>query len=203
MLKRAVMLLVVALVFAGCASPTNENPSPTVENVSPTVENTKPVEETTTPLDETASLTDENVTSAAEVDPTDTAIPATEDTSTSEEETEPEPSETAVDTDGSMTSFPDRDDTIGLVEYCWKNPGSCIGHGDPMAPVIMVEISDYGCGHCMNFNLNTAPVLEELYVEDGKVFWLVLPFALSEDRVPSAASAMCAAEQDAFTQSHR
>jgi len=100
------------------------------------------------------------------------------------------------------SGLPERDDTVGLADYCWQNPGHCNGVGDPTAPVILVEISDYGCGHCRNFNLETAPELDELYVQNGEVYWMVLPYALSPDRIYSATSAMCAAEQESFAEYH-
>jgi protein-disulfide isomerase len=99
--------------------------------------------------------------------------------------------------------LPDRDDVKGIAAYCWAYPDRCVGKGDPNAPIIMVEISDYGCGHCRNFNLETAPEIDDLYIETGDVYWLVLPYSLSSQRVSAPVSALCAAEQGSFYDYHR
>lgn len=101
---------------------------------------------------------------------------------------------------------PDTDDgeeLSALAAYCQDNPDNCATKGNPEAPVTIVEISDYGCGHCRDFNLETAPVLEEEYVAEDNVYWVVLPYALRQETIPASASAMCAAEQDAFFEYHQ
>lgn len=89
-----------------------------------------------------------------------------------------------------------------LAGYCQDNPENCVTKGDPDAPVTLVEVSDYGCGHCRDFNLETAPILGEEYVDSNNVYWIVLPYALGETTIPAAASAFCAAEQDAYFEYH-
>jgi hypothetical protein len=101
------------------------------------------------------------------------------------------------------SALPERDDLKGMAAYCWANPDRCEGKGDPSAPVILVEISDYGCGHCRNFNLETADVISEQYVESGDVYWIVVPYALAVQRPQAPASALCAAEQGEFFKYHR
>ena len=96
-------------------------------------------------------------------------------------------------------------DTL-LQDYCANNPDNCVVEGDADAPITVVEISDYGCGHCANFNLSTAGILKELYVATGQVKWVVLPFALGGQTgyptLPSVEAAMCANEQDQFAGFH-
>ncbi len=89
-----------------------------------------------------------------------------------------------------------------LAEYCRENPDRCITKGSPDAPVTIVEVSDYGCGHCRNFNLDTAPLLEDLYVRQGQVQWIAVPYALGAQTTPAAEASMCAAEQDKFFEFH-
>lgn len=89
-----------------------------------------------------------------------------------------------------------------LAEYCDENPDRCITKGSADAPVTLVEISDYGCGHCKNFNLDTAGILNDLYVTPGQVRWVILPFALGVQTLPSASAAMCANEQERFFDYH-
>ncbi len=89
-----------------------------------------------------------------------------------------------------------------LSVYCQENPDNCVTKGSEDAPVNIVEVSDYGCGHCRNFNLDTAPLLEDLYVRQGQVQWIVLPYALGAGTAPGAEASLCANEQDAFFEFH-
>jgi protein-disulfide isomerase len=92
--------------------------------------------------------------------------------------------------------------TQTLSDYCQENPENCITKGSADAPVTIVEISDYGCGHCRNFNLDTAPLLEDLYVRQGQVQWVILPYALGARTAPAAEAAMCANDQNSFFEYH-
>lgn len=89
-----------------------------------------------------------------------------------------------------------------LAEYCLENPDNCVSKGSAEAPVTVVEVSDYGCPACASFNLNTAPLIEDLYVQPGQVHWIVLPYALYPERTPATEASMCAADQDAFFEFH-
>jgi protein-disulfide isomerase len=93
-----------------------------------------------------------------------------------------------------------------LQDYCEANPENCMVEGEATAPVTIVEVSDYGCGHCKNFNVDTAPILKQQYVETGIVRWITVPYALGGQTgfptAPSANAAMCSAEQDAFPPFH-
>jgi protein-disulfide isomerase len=95
------------------------------------------------------------------------------------------------------TGFPN------LADYCDENSGNCLSSGPASAPVTVVEISDYGCGHCRDFNLDTASLLKAEYVETGRIRWLTVPFSLSAQTAPAAEAALCAAEQDAFEAFHQ
>jgi len=90
-----------------------------------------------------------------------------------------------------------------LAGYCVDNPENCLFKGSADAPVTIVEVSDYGCSHCRDFNLETAGLLEDLYVTPGDVRWITLPFALSATTVPAVEGAMCANDQGQFSQFHR
>lgn len=91
---------------------------------------------------------------------------------------------------------------LDLEVYCDNNPENCIVEGAADAPVTVVEVSDYGCVHCRNFNSSTAPTIQDEFVETGRVKWVVMPFALSDLTIASSVAAMCAAEQDKFTDFH-
>ncbi len=73
-----------------------------------------------------------------------------------------------------------------LAQYCHDNPDNCIFKGSADAPVSIVEISDYGCSHCRDFNLETAGLIDDLYVNPGDVQWITLPFALNAGTLPAA-----------------
>lgn len=79
------------------------------------------------------------------------------------------------------------------------------GLGDPNAPVVIQEFSDFGCGHCGDFALETKELLIEEYVETGKVyleFHSVGGMLQSFATLQAAEAAYCAGEQGAFWQYH-
>jgi protein-disulfide isomerase len=93
-----------------------------------------------------------------------------------------------------------------VADFCNANEANCIERGVSDAPVTFVEVSDYGCGHCRNFNLDKAEALMSQYVDSGQVRWVVMPYALQGQpgypTLPSAVSAMCANEQERFFDYH-
>jgi protein-disulfide isomerase len=72
-----------------------------------------------------------------------------------------------------------------------------INTGSRDAPVRIVEMSDYGCGYCRKFHLETWPVLEKEFVETGKIEWKFLPFVtgMFRNSDQATAAAECALEQ--------
>lgn len=94
-------------------------------------------------------------------------------------------------------------ETPSLVEFCQANPDNCLSQGDENAPVTVVEVSDYSCSHCRDFNRDSAASIENAYVLSGQVRWLTIPYALSSQTVPAAESAYCANEQDSFFAYHK
>ena len=72
-------------------------------------------------------------------------------------------------------------------------------HGARSAPVRVVEMSDFGCGYCRQFHLETWPMILEKFVEPGKVEWKFLPFVTGMFKNSSSAlhAAECSLEQDA------
>ena len=85
-----------------------------------------------------------------------------------------------------------------LAAFCAENPESCIVSGAADAPVSLVEVSDFGCPNCANFHNQTAPLIQEQYVEPGQVRWVFVPYALRPETVLAATASMCAAEQDRY-----
>ena len=76
--------------------------------------------------------------------------------------------------------------------------------GDAAAPVVVVELPDFGCSVCAHFALETFPGIRDRYVDTGQVHWQVVPFDVGSFRhsKEEARAAVCADEQGAFWQMH-
>jgi protein-disulfide isomerase len=91
---------------------------------------------------------------------------------------------------------PNRDNPVGL-------DGSIdmdlLGYtkGDPNAPIRIVEFSDFGCGYCRKFHMETYPAVMEKYVETGVVQWQYIPYVLGifPHGLEAALAGECAGEQ--------
>jgi len=69
--------------------------------------------------------------------------------------------------------------------------------GDRASPVRVVEMSDYGCGFCRKFHMETLPTLLDDFVETGKVEWKFVTFitGMFENSLAASEAAECALEQ--------
>jgi len=69
--------------------------------------------------------------------------------------------------------------------------------GSDDAPIHVVEFSDYGCGYCRQFHLETFSPLFAEFVESGRVHWRFIPFNVgmfpNADRALS--SGLCGGDQ--------
>ncbi len=75
--------------------------------------------------------------------------------------------------------------------------------GSPDAPVTMIEYSDYLCPFCQRFVLETMPLIEEEYVDTGKVKLVFRDFPLhGQPAAVAALVAECAADQGNFWDMH-
>jgi protein-disulfide isomerase len=77
--------------------------------------------------------------------------------------------------------------------------------GDPNAPVVIEEFSDFGCSHCATFALETARQITEEYVESGEVHFIFRStgdFLGNPQTSFAAEAAYCAADQDMFWEYH-
>jgi protein-disulfide isomerase len=72
--------------------------------------------------------------------------------------------------------------------------------GNVDAPLTVIEFSDFQCPFCQRHHTETKPILDEKYVETGKVLWIYKHFPLNiHPQAPAAgAAAECAAEQGLF-----
>ena len=77
--------------------------------------------------------------------------------------------------------------------------------GDPNAPVVIEEYSDFGCSHCADFALGTKKLIEQEYIESGQVYLVfhsVGSLLGSPATLQAAEGAYCAADQNAFWPFH-
>jgi protein-disulfide isomerase len=78
--------------------------------------------------------------------------------------------------------------------------------GDPSigpkgAPIVIVEFSDFNCGYCRKWYLDTLQTLLDRYPDQIQFFYLDYPL-LAESSVTAAQAAQCAFEQGAFWDYH-
>lgn len=77
--------------------------------------------------------------------------------------------------------------------------------GDPNAPIVIQEFSDFGCGHCANFAFSTGEILTEKYVSTGQVyieFNSVGNLLGHPNSLTTAEAAYCAGDQNKFWEYH-
>ena len=78
--------------------------------------------------------------------------------------------------------------------------------GDPNAPVVMEEFTDFQCSYCRKFSEETEPFLIEQYVATGKLYIDYKNFALYTNpgysSVPLVEASFCAADQNKFWEYH-
>ncbi len=78
--------------------------------------------------------------------------------------------------------------------------------GDPDAPITIVEFSDFQCPFCKRFHQSTLPLIQENYIDTGKVKFVYRDFPLESihpnGAIPAAVASECADEQGMFWQYH-
>lgn len=76
--------------------------------------------------------------------------------------------------------------------------------GDPDAPIVVVDFSDFGCPYCGRHATETQPALDAEFVGAGKVFYKYVPFVMGmfPNGDLSARAAECGAEQGRFWEVH-
>ncbi|HYD55149.1 MAG TPA: thioredoxin domain-containing protein, partial [Gemmatimonadaceae bacterium] len=72
------------------------------------------------------------------------------------------------------------------------------------APVVLVELSDFGCPYCGVYARETLPAIEREYVATGRVFYKHVAFVAGSfaNSRPAARAAECAGEQGRFWAMH-
>lgn len=77
--------------------------------------------------------------------------------------------------------------------------------GNPDAPITIIEFSDYECPFCGKFYTDTLPLIEENYINTGKVNFVYRDFPIQSihpNAVPTAMAAECADDQEMFWPYH-
>jgi protein-disulfide isomerase len=83
--------------------------------------------------------------------------------------------------------------------------------GDPNAPIQIVEYSDFQCPFCERFAVDTEPLLEEYFINTGKVLFTYRSAGnwvsgnlggVRTESQDSAAAAYCAGDQNKFWEMH-
>ncbi len=102
-------------------------------------------------------------------------------------------SATAQEAPRAAPASPDDSGTLNVTDLGFNR-------GAPDAPIRVIEFSDFGCGYCKKFHLETFPTLAEEYIETGKVAWKYIPFVLGmfPNAVQAAMAGECAGRQDSF-----
>ena len=67
--------------------------------------------------------------------------------------------------------------------------------GKPDAPIIIVEYASMSCPHCAHFSGTVLPQLEKVYIETGKVRYILRQFPLNEPALKAAELLDCVGEQ--------
>ena len=76
--------------------------------------------------------------------------------------------------------------------------------GNPKAPILIVEFSDFTCGYCGKFYRETLPPLTTQYLNSGKVRFAYRDYPRDEDGwgLVAAHAGRCAGEQGQFWEMH-
>jgi protein-disulfide isomerase len=77
--------------------------------------------------------------------------------------------------------------------------------GDPQAPVVIVEYTDFQCPYCLRHFQQTYPQIVENFVETGQVRYVFKDFPLTNihpQAVLAAEAARCARDQEAYLEMH-
>jgi protein-disulfide isomerase len=77
--------------------------------------------------------------------------------------------------------------------------------GNPDAPLVVVEFSDFQCPFCRRHATDTQPVLDEQFVDPGDVMWVFKHFPVEQTHpqaIPAHVASECAGRQGHFWEMH-
>lgn len=97
----------------------------------------------------------------------------------------------------------------GAAEPAFKEQSIALGSspvkGNPDAPVTLVEYSDYQCPFCARHYRDTMPILQEEYIDTGKLKFVMREYPLPQlhkNATRAAMSAQCAHQQGKYWEMH-
>ena len=77
--------------------------------------------------------------------------------------------------------------------------------GNPDAPIMIIEFSDFQCPFCARFHIQTLPLILEQYIDQGKVKLVFRDFPIQSihpNALSASVAAECANEQGKFREMH-
>lgn len=83
--------------------------------------------------------------------------------------------------------------------------GDAPSRGNPKAPLVLVEFSDYECPFCIRHFVETMPALDRDYIATGKMRYVFMDFPIDElhpAALKAHEAARCAGEQGKFWELH-
>jgi protein-disulfide isomerase len=83
--------------------------------------------------------------------------------------------------------------------------GDSYGVGDPDAPIVLVEYTDFQCPFCARHFTQTFPNIKENFIDTGVVYYVFKDFPLTNihpQAVKASEAARCAGDQDAYLEMH-
>ncbi|MFP3854984.1 MAG: DsbA family protein, partial [Anaerolineales bacterium] len=90
------------------------------------------------------------------------------------------------------------EEVVAPDNFDWPE-GTGASMGDPDAPVVIVEYSDFQCPFCRQFHEQTLPQIVENHVREGEVYFEYRHFPfIGRESIEAANASLCAAEQDQF-----
>ena len=170
--KMLVLVLFISVIVTACVFDLGKSVTPTLDSLGD-----RKTEQAETQMFQEAVGT--SVAATVSAMPTGTPIPT--------ELIAPPASETPI-AESTSNASPDRFD-IPIQSQPFLGPEN--------APIVIVEFSDFNCGYCKKWHLETFQPLLDAYPGQIRFVYRDYPF-LSEQSFYAAVSAQCAYEQDTF-----
>ncbi|MGM0629478.1 MAG: DsbA family protein [Patescibacteria group bacterium] len=118
-------------------------------------------------------------------------------TSPAKEENEKDKNSSSENPGGTLFEE-DLSETFTIRDWNYKEENMV---GNPQAPVLLEQYSDYACGYCVDFWENVMPKIKEEFIDAGYVKYVYKDF-ITTGGEEAALAAWCANEQGAFWQYH-
>jgi protein-disulfide isomerase len=83
--------------------------------------------------------------------------------------------------------------------------GAAFVMGDPIAPVTIVEFTDYQCPFCARHATQTMPQIKANFIDTGQVRYVIMDFPIISNHpqaTKAAEAARCAGDQEAYLEMH-